>query len=187
MSDGLRSLHGNHRRQLWLGLLLGVIFGFLLHKGGVTDYNVLLAQLLLQDFTVIKVMLSAIIVGMIGVHLLRSLGLVQLHPKPGSVGTVVIGGLLFGVAFGLLGYCPGTGLAAAAHGTLDALAGVAGMILGAGLFAWLYPWLLPRVLQRGDFGELTLPQLLRASPWAVIVPLALLLTGLLYWLKKANL
>jgi hypothetical protein len=187
MTTPLQPLRDNRRAQLVLGLLMGVAFGFLLHKGGVTHYDVLIAQLLLQDFTVVKVMLSAVIVGMIGVHLLRGLGLVQLHPKTGSFGTIVIGGLLFGIAFGILGYCPGTGVGAAAHGRIDALVGIIGIMLGAGLFAWLYPWLLPRVLEKGDFGDITLPQALRVSPWLVIIPLALLLVGLLYWLERAGL
>ena len=56
--------------QLILGLLFGVVFGFLLQKGGVAKYHVLLGVLLLEDFTVIKVMLSAIVVGMLGVFTL---------------------------------------------------------------------------------------------------------------------
>ena len=43
------------------------VFGFLLQKGGVAKYHILLGVLLLEDLTVIKVMLSAIVVGMLGV------------------------------------------------------------------------------------------------------------------------
>ena len=53
--------------QLVLGLLFGVVFGFLLQKGGVGKYEVLIGMLLLRDFTVMKVMLSAVAVGMIGI------------------------------------------------------------------------------------------------------------------------
>ena len=101
--------------QLTLGLLIGIVFGFLLQKGGVTQYDVIIGQLLLKDFTVLKIMLSAVLVGMIGVHILSSIGLAKLHPKPGSIGTSVLGGLIFGIGFGVLGYCPGT--VAAAVGT----------------------------------------------------------------------
>ena len=129
----------SHRHKL-LGLLTGLIFGFLLQKGGVTDYNVLVGQLLLEDFTVFKVILTAIITGMIGVNILNYLGKVELSLKTGSVGSIIIGGLLFGVGFGLLGYCPGTVIGAVGQGSLDALiGGVPGMILGAGFFANIYP------------------------------------------------
>ncbi|RPH92449.1 MAG: YeeE/YedE family protein, partial [Lysobacterales bacterium] len=54
-------------RQLGLGLLFGIVFGFLLQKGGVAKHEVLMGQFFLTDFTVIKVMLTAIIVGMLGI------------------------------------------------------------------------------------------------------------------------
>ncbi|MBN2538026.1 YeeE/YedE family protein, partial [candidate division WOR-3 bacterium] len=104
----LERLHGRRGLQLLLGFLFGVVFGFLLHKGGVTDYDVIVGQLLLRDHTVLKIMLSAVVVGMLGIHALRSLKLARLRPKPGSPGSVIIGGLLFGLGFATLGYCPGT-------------------------------------------------------------------------------
>lgn len=182
----MKTLHDKRGAQLLVGLLMGIAFGFLLHRGGVTKYEVLVGQLLLQDFTVLKVMLSAVLVGMIGVQVLRDLGLAKLHPKPGSVGATVIGGLIFGAAFGLLGYCPGTALGAAAHGTLDALAGLVGMLVGVGAFAWCYARLKP-LLAKGEFGEITLPELLRVSPWVVIIPFVAVLASLLYWFERAGL
>ena len=56
-----------------LGLFFGVIFGFLLQKGGVAKYHILIGVLLLEDFTVIKVMLTAIIVACIGIFSLHAL------------------------------------------------------------------------------------------------------------------
>jgi len=184
----LRDLHSNARAQMVLGALIGVMFGFLLQKGGVTDYDVIIGQLLWEDFTVAKVMLSAIVTGMVGVHALRSLGWAELHPKSGSVGMTIIGGLIFGVGFGLLGYCPGTLAGAVGQGELDALAGgIVGVLVGAGLFAAIYHRLEGSILRVGHFGDLTLPQLLRTSRWAVVVALAALLAGLLVWMESAGL
>ena len=61
-------------KQLALGLVFGVIFGFLLQKGGVAKYHILLGVLLLEDFTVVKVMLTAIIVGCVGIFALLCAG-----------------------------------------------------------------------------------------------------------------
>jgi len=184
----LKSLHEKKSIQLILGLLIGIPFGFLLQKGGVIDYNIILGQLLLTDFTVVKIMLSAVITGMLGIHLLRSLRLAQLHPKPGSVGSSIIGGLIFGVGFAVLGYCPGTAVGAAASGYLDALiGGIAGITVGAGIFAAIYSKIQKTVLNKGNFGELTLPQLLRVNPWIIVIPIAVLLVLLLLWIEKAGL
>ena len=184
----LTRLHENKKAQLAIGFAAGIVFGFLLQKGGVTKYDVIIAQLLLEDFTVVKVMLSAVVTGMIGVHLLRELGLAQLHPKPGSVGTSVLGGLIFGVGFGLLGYCPGTVAGAIGNGYLDALLGGAiGMLIGAGLFAALYPKLEAGILRKGDFGALTLPELFRVNAWMLVAPVAVALVLLLWIIERAGL
>jgi hypothetical protein len=181
----LERLHERRVPQLLFGFLFGVVFGFLLHKGGVTDYDVILGQLLLRDFTVLKIMLSAVVVGMLGIQALRSMKLARLHPKPGSPGSTVIGGLVFGLGFATLGYCPGTLAGAVGSGRLDALvAGVPGILVGAWLFAVLYPRLQKPVLAPGDFGELTLPGLLRVNAWLVVVPLALAIAGFLWWLER---
>lgn len=180
----LKQLHAQGRTQLWLGLLVGLAFGFLLHKGGVTRYDTIIGQLLLRDHTVVKVMLSAMLTGLIGVHLLKSLGVVTLHPKPGSAGATIIGGLLFGVGFGILGYCPGTAAAAIGHGTVDALVGAIGMLLGAGLFAAMYGRLRTGILAKGDFGDLTFPRLLKVNDWVVVIPVAALVGALLWWVNS---
>jgi len=67
---------------IW-GLAFGVVFGFLLQKGGATKYDVIVGQLLLEDFTVLKIMLSAVVTGMLGIYLMKNLGWVQLYPKSG--------------------------------------------------------------------------------------------------------
>ncbi len=147
-------------KQLLLGALFGVVFGFLLQKGGVAKYHVLLGVLLLEDFTVVKVMLTAIVVGSIGVFGLHALGLVKLHIKPNRYAANIIGGLLFGVGFALLGYCPGTGAAALGQGNWDAIAGVLGLMAGSYLFAECSAWLGKTVMKWGDRGKLMLPELL---------------------------
>jgi hypothetical protein len=125
-------------------------------------------------------MFTAIVVGMLLFYVSRSLGWVRLHPKPGSIGSSLVGGLIFGVAFALLGLCPGTAAGAIGQGSLDALvAGVPGMILGSWLFAVWYPKLQKPVLSKIDFGTQTLWERWGVNPWVVVVPAAVLIVGLL--------
>lgn len=178
-------LHGDRNAQLVLGLLMGIAFGFLLQTGGVTEYDIIIAQLLLVDFTVVKVMLSAVLVGMIGVYLMKGRGIVRLHTKTGSVGSTVVGGIIFGAGFAVLGYCPGTVAGAVGHGALDALfGGVAGILLGTGIYAAIYPALQRRVLGYGTFSSETLPEMLHVNPWAVLIPLAVLILAV-FWVLEA--
>lgn len=164
-------------RQLVLGLLFGMVFGFLLQKSGVARYEVLMGQLLLTDFTVIKVMLTAIVVGMVGVFSLRALGLVQLHVKPTNYASNIAGGLLFGVGLGVLGYCPGTGVAALGQGNYDAMAGILGLMAGSYLFAETSASVGSTIQKIGSRGAIMLPDLLRMKLVAflvVFVPLLVL-------------
>src|SRR4030067_2564746 len=127
-----KAIHEKKTLQLAIGFFVGILFGFLLQKGGVTNYDVIIGQLLLEDFTVVKIMLSAVVTGMIGVYCLKCIGLAQLHIKAGSVGQELIGGLIFGAGFAILGYCPGTLAGAVGRGALDALfGGVPGGLVGA--------------------------------------------------------
>lgn len=164
-------------RQLALGLMFGVAFGFLLQKSGVAKYEVLMGQLLLTDFTVIRVMLTAIAVGMIGIFSLRALGLVELHVKPTRYAANITGGLLFGVGLGLVGYCPGTGVAALGQGNYDAIAGILGLLAGSYFYAETSGYLSSTIQKIGNRGRIMLPDLLgmRLAVFvAVFVPLLVL-------------
>ena len=155
--------------KLMAGAMFGLVFGFLLQKGGVGKYNVLIGQLLLQDWTVVKIMLTAIIVGMIGVSTLHHFDKVNLHIKPTRIGANIIGGLLFGVGFALVGYCPGTAAVALGQGSWDALFGMAGLIAGSWMFAELSGWTKRTVENWGDFGNVLLPDLLSVPRGVFVV------------------
>jgi xanthosine utilization system XapX-like protein len=176
----IETIRNNRIVQVILGLLTGIAFGFLLQKAGVTNYDVIIGQLLLTDFTVVKVMLSAVLVGMIGVYAMKSAGIARLHCRSGSIGSTVVGGIIFGAGFALLGYCPGTAAGAIGTGALDALFGVVGIAIGAGIFARTYPILASTILNRGAFPAETVPELLGVRPGAVVVGVAVMILGMFY-------
>lgn len=159
---------------LWSGLLFGVLFGVLLHRGGVTDFDVIVKQFLLRDFTVLRVMMTAIAVGGVGIYLLHGASITNWHIKPATMLAVISGGLLFGVGMVLYGYCPGTGVAAIGTGRVDAAAGFLGMLAGAGAYAWSYDWIAAKILPIGDLGKKRLPELLSLPEWVWYVALVVM-------------
>ena len=175
---------GPSGKKVLTAIVFGLAFGFLLQKGGVAKYNVLIGQLLLQDFTVVKIMVSAIIVGMVGIFTLNHFAKVNLHLKPTRIGAQSIGGLLFGAGFALLAYCPGTGAAALGQGSWDVLFGMAGLIAGSYLFAEMSGWLKKTVETWGEKGKLTLPDLLHIPRLPFAYAAAVLLTVGLFFLQR---
>ncbi|MBX3402161.1 MAG: YeeE/YedE family protein [Phycisphaeraceae bacterium] len=170
---------------LLLGAITGLVFGFLLQKGGVTRYNVIVRQFLFRDFTVLKTMLTAIIVGAIGIYAMLALGMIEgLHVKTAALMMNLLGGAIFGVGMVLLGYCPGTAVAAAGQGSRDALVGIAGGLVGALAYAEAYPWISKNIEPVANFGKITFPGISHVSPWLFIVPLALIASALFYWLER---
>jgi uncharacterized protein len=145
--------------KLAAGLVFGLIFGFLLQKGGVAKFDILIGVLLLENFVVVKVMLTAIIVGMIGSYVLRRMRIIRPKINETKYGANVIGGLIFGVGFGLLAYCPGTDAAAVGQGNLDALVGIVGLILGSYVYALSSKFGSGTVSRWGKRGKVTLPEL----------------------------
>jgi uncharacterized membrane protein YedE/YeeE len=137
--------------------------------------------------TIVKFMLSAITTGMIGVYLLKDFGLASLSIKPAVLGSVILGGLLFGAGWGLIGYCPGTAVGALGEGRVDAFWGILGMIFGAGLFAEVYPWMTQTVLTWANYGKITLPDILTINPWLIIAIFAVLATLLCLWFERKKL
>jgi len=157
--------------RLLLGLATGIVFGLLLQKGRVAKYRVIIGQFLLKDFTVVKIMATAVLVGAIGIYAMQPAGWANLHIKPLLLGGVLLGGVLFGIGMGLLGYCPGTTVAACGEGRRDAIIGVLGGLVGSGIFVAAYPWLNP-IRNWGDYGKLTLQEVTGSSPWLWIAILA---------------
>ncbi|MDI6854349.1 MAG: YeeE/YedE thiosulfate transporter family protein [Deltaproteobacteria bacterium] len=169
------------------GFATGILFGFLLQRGQVLRYEKQLGALRLLDMTIVKFMLSSILVAMVGIYLLFDLGLVKLSVKPTILGGNILGGLVFGVGWGLFGFCPGTAVGAAGEGRWGVLWGIAGMIVGAAVFAETYPFLKSTVLTWGNLGKLTLPQVLGLNHWIVIPVMIAAILSLFYWFEKSGL
>lgn len=88
-----------------LALFLGVFFGFSLNKAGLTKYHKIVNVFRFTDMAVLKFMMTALVVAMIGLFALRGLGVITFPAIPATyiVGNI-LGGLIFGVGMALTGY-----------------------------------------------------------------------------------
>jgi hypothetical protein len=166
-----------------LGLAMGVVFGFALEKSRVFEPGVIVGQMQLRNFIMLKVFLTAVATGLVSLAALNGLGLVELHPKATIYGADIVGGLLLGAGIALAGACPGTVMAQIGAGYRDAWATLAGGLAGALTFGYLEPTLRPILLSGGP-GKLTYASLLGLPFWAVALVAAAALVGFLVMLER---
>jgi uncharacterized membrane protein YedE/YeeE len=167
-----------------LGLVTGLAFGFLLQKGRVLRYDKQVSAMLFTDMTILKFMLSAIIVGMFGILAMHDLEIIKLSHKAMNVGGIVIGGALFGIGWAVMGFCPGTSVGAVGEGRWHAIFGVIGMIAGAAVYAELFPFFKSTVLTWADFGKIGLPEALGMNHWVVAVIFTIITIAMFRWFEK---
>jgi uncharacterized protein len=152
-------------------LVLGFLFGASLHKAGLTHYARIVNVYRFRDLTVMRFMLTALVVGGVGVQAGVDLGFAPSAPiPPTSMLANVVGGVVFGVGMATAGYCPGTIVAEAGEGRLDAwVAGLSGLFVGAIVFGLLHPVIMPTLAPVGALGRVTFAHLTGASPWLVLL------------------
>ena len=172
-----------------IALLLGIGFGFALNKAGLTKYHKIVNVFRLTDLAVLKFMMTALVVSMSGLYLLRGLGLVTFPSVPATyvVGNLV-GGLLFGVGMALSGFCPGTCAAGSGEGKLDYLIpGGLGFLVGAVIYGLTYPSVFPAISAIANLGSVVIPDLLNLSPFLTVLLFALVSFFLFYLIDRAGL
>ncbi len=127
-------------------LAIGTLFGVGLAASGMTDARIVLGFLDLAgawDPRLLLVMAGALMVSSVGFHLVQRRGTPfyadRLHlPTRRDLDLPLIGGAaLFGMGWGVAGYCPGPGLAALAVNPAEAIVFLPAMLAGS--------WLAKRV------------------------------------------
>jgi uncharacterized membrane protein YedE/YeeE len=150
--------------------VIGVAFGWLLERAGLGSARKLVGQFYLTDFTVLKVLFSALVTAMLGAFWLDRAGLLDLRavylPETFAV-PQALGGALFGAGLVVAGLCPGTSCVAAATGRRDGLAVMAGLLLGIALFNLAFD-ALDQVYGSTPLGAVTLPDVLHLPAGVVV-------------------
>lgn len=142
--------------QIWLGLFSGIAFGFVIQRVGATDPNKMIKAHLMMEPDIPKFMLMAVILSAVGLSGLTLTGVGRIQVLPLSLGATSIAGILFGVGWGLCGYCPGTTWAAVGEGRMDAVFAMMGGLSGAALFSHLHETLIPLLYNPTNLGQMTL-------------------------------
>ena len=135
-------------------LIFGILFGATLISARLNKYNVISGQAMLQNFTVLKALLTAIGIGAVLIYIEVWTGVAGFHIKPFVAGGIILGGLFFGAGMAVLGYCPGTMAVSLGEGSLDALTGIIGGIAGGIFYTLIEPAI--KNIAGPNLGDLTL-------------------------------
>jgi uncharacterized protein len=134
-------------------LVCGVLFGYVLENAGFGSPCKLTAQFKLTDWSVLKVMFTAIVVAALGLYGLKAVGLLapdSVFVPSSLLMASAIGGVLVGGGFALGGYCPGTSVVGLFSGRMDALLFIIGLLLGTFLFAGMYGPAIEAIMAMGE-------------------------------------
>ena len=150
--------------------LLGFGFGFALERAGFGNARTLAGQWYGYNFAVLRVMFTAILVAMLGVFGLAAVGVLDLdllYVNETFLWPQLVGGIIFGVGFGVGQYCPGTAVVACATGKIDAMVFMGGFFGGLIAFFFAYDG-IEKFYLSGDKGRVMLPEAL-GLPAGVVV------------------
>ena len=142
----------------------------MLQKGKLGRYATIVNVFRFTDLTVLKFLVSALMVAMLGIQSLISLGLADSVPiAPTYMLGNLIGGLVFGVGMALVGFCPGTVAAGAGEGRLDNLIpGSLGLYTGAVVFGATYPKVFPAIASVANLGSVTVMRVWKVDAWLIV-------------------
>ncbi len=160
-------------------LFVGIVMGWLLQRVRASSPAMILANLRLENLTIIKFMALTIAVGAVLVYALNAYYPMHLDVKPLYLIGVAVGGIIFGVGFAVGGYCPGTCVVGAGEGRKDAWMAIVGGIVGALVFTLLYNVVEPVLMRPTNFGKVTLADALHISPLIMAVVMAAVILAIL--------
>lgn len=166
-----------------VGLVMGIVFGFLLEKARVFEPGIIVGQMQLSNFIMLKVFLTAVATGAVVLAALNGFGLVKLQPKAALYSADVVGGLILGIGIALAGACPGTLLAQVGAGYRDALFALLGGLAGAVAFSYVQPNLAGTIFTQGG-GKIIFSDLIGIPYWPAALGLAAMLVVALVALER---
>jgi hypothetical protein len=171
--------------SLLIAFLIGIGFGFALEQAGFSSSRKLAGMFYGYDTAVIKVFFTAALTALIGSQVMSYLGLIdlsQVFVNEFYLNSSIAGGIIMGAGFIIGGFCPGTGISAAAIGKIDAMVFILGGFLGAFLFAESWP-LIEDFATANYKGAIKINEVMRISP-ALFTFLLVSIAMIMFWLAE---
>lgn len=175
--------------SLLLAVIFGIGFGYILYRVGGLDYRNIINALTLKDLSIPKFMILSVAITSVGIFSLRLIGLVSLDVITANPLGNILGGLIFGIGFALVGYCPGTSIGAMGEGKKDARYTVLGGIAGVFIYTLAQQY-TGFSIAAFDIGKLNLVDIIHLNSFsvAIIYSIALVLVIYMvdYWEQKKS-
>lgn len=167
-------------------IVFGFIFGSILMYAKLNRFNTISGLAILEDLAVVKTIALAIGIGVILLSIEISLGYANYHIKPFLLGGILLGGLLFGIGMAILGYCPGTLAISVGEGSMDALIGVVGGLLGGLVYTLILPSM--QGILGPDLGKISLHSLIETKSifYILIFIFGAVFISISFWLNKID-
>ncbi len=125
-------------------LISGILFGIILSKGEVISWFRIYEMFKFQSFHMYGVIGSAVILGVIGIYLIKKFNLramdgnlIHLDPKEPGFWRTILGGTIFGLGWAMTGACPGPMFILVGQGFLAFLVIIASAVFGTFLYGIL--------------------------------------------------
>jgi uncharacterized membrane protein YedE/YeeE len=179
------------------GLVVGIIFGFVLQRGRFCMNSAFRDIILMKEYTLLKAVALAIVVQMIGFHLMATMGYIQLYPKTLYWAAMIVGGFIFGIGMVLAAGCASGTTYRVGEGMMGSFVALLGLMIGGvitsgGALIELKSYLQPTegVLKAittdnpGSYvgnSNLTLANVFNLDPWIFVAIIAIIILAVLIW------
>ena len=179
------------------GLVVGITFGFALQRGRFCMNSAFRDIILMKEYTLLKAVALAIVVQMIGFHLMATMGYIQLYPKTLYWGAMIFGGFIFGIGMVLAAGCASGTTYRVGEGMMGSFVALLGLMIGGlitkgGALKELKSYLQPTegalkaitIDNPGDLvgnSNLTLANVFGLDPWIFVAIIAIIVLAVLIW------
>lgn len=179
------------------GLVVGIIFGFVLQRGRFCMNSAFRDIILMKEYTLLKAVALAMVVQMIGFHLMTTMGYIQLYPKTLYWGAMIVGGFIFGIGMVLAAGCASGTTYRVGEGMMGSFVALLGLMIGGlitsgGALKDLKSYLQPtegalKAITTDNPGpylgnaNLTLANVFGLDPWIFVVIIAIIILAVLIW------